>query len=123
MKIAMFVGLVMALLAAPALAQVPGAGVFSAGGSAFEFPIIAAENYNYDEINTIGADVAVAVWGGQAANLRQISKDQANSSPNAVSVNIERLTFGNEVALAAGYGSQASNTVIVSSTQGLVPTV
>lgn len=103
-------------------------GVYSAGGSGFAFPVIPAQNYNYDDIySAAGPDVAVAAFSAVAANTKTVTKNQdanaccglVNGLVNAAptTVNLERIGLPQQVALGAGRGSSATNTVTITTQQ------
>jgi hypothetical protein len=98
-------------------------GVYSAGGAGFAFPVIPGQNYNYDDIySAAGPDVAVAAFGAVAANSKTVTKNQdanvccgvENASPT---INLERIGLPQQVALGAGAGSRATNTVTITTQQ------
>ena len=98
-------------------------GVYSAGGAGFAFPVIPGQNYNYDDIySAAGPDVAVAAFGAVAANTKTVTKNQdanaccqENAAP--ITINLERIGLPQQVALGAGAGSRATNTVTITTQQ------
>lgn len=99
-------------------------GVYAAGGAGFAFPVIPGQNYNYDDIySAAGPDVAVAAFGAVAANTKTVTKNQdanaccdlGNAAPTTV--NLERIGLPQQVALGAGAGSRATNTVTITTQQ------
>ena len=98
-------------------------GVYSAGGAGFAFPVIPGQNYNYDDIySAAGPDVAVAAFGAVAANTKTVTKNQdanvcCDVDNAAPTINLERIGLPQQVALGAGAGSRATNTVTITTQQ------
>lgn len=101
-------------------------GVYSAGGAGFAFPVIPGQNYNYNDIySAAGPDVAVAAFGAVAANTKTVTKSQdanaccdvceCNAAPTTI--NLQRIGLPQQIALGAGAGSRATNTVTITDQQ------